>query len=84
MLVLISLTHCLSIGRQYQLQFGLRQRPRNALTLRPLHLYRLTIPHGGSIAVVYSRPPWLLDYEFAPDTQLQDVKKRPEDRSRQR
>ena len=41
------------------------QRLHNALARRRLHLYRLTIPHGGSIAVVYSRLPLPLDYEFA-------------------
>ena len=28
----------------------------------------MTIPLGGSIAAVYSRPPWLLDYELASNT----------------
>ncbi len=43
------------------------QRPHNALAPLHLHAYRLIIARGGSVAAVYSRPPWPLDYKFAPD-----------------
>ena len=41
------------------------QRPHNAPALRHLNLFRLIITLGGSIAAVYSRPQWPLDYELA-------------------
>ena len=44
---------------------SMEQRPHNALAFRHLHLHRVIITLGGSIAVVYSRPPWLLDLRIS-------------------
>ena len=43
------------------------QRPHSALAIRHLNLFCLVITRGGSIAVVYSRPRLLFDYDFASD-----------------
>ena len=48
---------------------SLEQHQHNALALRHQHLFRSRLTRGGSIAAVYSRPPWRLDYEFAPDSE---------------
>ena len=45
------------------------RRPHKALAPRHLRPYRLIIACGGSIAAVYSRLPWPLDYKFAPNRQ---------------
>jgi hypothetical protein len=55
---------------------SMTQGPLNALALRHRNLFRLCVVRGCSIATVYSRPPWLLDFEFASNMLDDDFHKR--------